>query len=501
MRKILGDWPGKNLILFLAALTIARLYFASAIELTEDEAYYRLWGLFPSYAYFDHAPMVGWWIAIGQSLFGDNAFGLRVLSPLSAFIGSVLIWRIALISFDRAVADLAVILFNAMPLIGIGGVMMTPDVPSVFFWGMALWTLIEWTRSRHDKWWLAFGIAAGLGLLSKYTNAFLGVGVLLWLIGSGRWRDAIRTPYFYLAGILVVVLFSPVIYWNYSNDWASFSKQFGRLKPDSLTMRYLGEWVGGQILLMSPVIFITAIMSFKQNGFVRNRPTEAVRLIILSLFPLLIYFLINSLSSRINANWTAPIFSSIAILSAAIISQMKPRKDLLSRGAVRIAAPLGYIMSTIIIVEALVAFLPVDRRNPISQIRGNDQLAESIQSYQRATGATAIVTSRYQTTAMLAWKLKNQSAVFQLTERIRYRNLPIPDLTLDSRPILYVGRNSDAKSFFDRYMSCFKKAEFIDEINRSERGVELARYQIWIIEGLNSAIMRRGQPEDCLGGP
>ena len=62
---------------FVLLLTVAKLLAAGFAHFVEDEAYYRLWGLYPALSYFDHPPMIGWWIWIGQQVFGDTIFGAR----------------------------------------------------------------------------------------------------------------------------------------------------------------------------------------------------------------------------------------------------------------------------------------------------------------------------------------------------------------------------------------------------------------------------------------
>ena len=113
--------PDAPILTLIAALTLARLVIANRTGLVFDEAYY------------DHAPMVAWWIAIGQSIIGDNALGVRLLGPISAGIGSLLLWRTACLLWTRPIADRAVYAFNAMLLPSLGSIVMTPDVPNVFF--------------------------------------------------------------------------------------------------------------------------------------------------------------------------------------------------------------------------------------------------------------------------------------------------------------------------------------------------------------------------------
>lgn len=488
--------PDRGLIIALSLLLLVRFIFAAQIALVEDETYYRLWGLFPSYAYFDHAPMVGWWITIGQFIFGDTAFGLRFLSPLSALIGSLFIWRIAQLSFDRSVANHAVVLFNAMPMIGVGSILMTPDIPSVFFWGLAIWTLVEWNRSNRNVWWIWFGLAAGLGMLSKYTNIFLGVGVLLWLVISGRWRQAIRTPEFYCAGLLALVLFSPVIYWNAVHEWASFSKQLGRLQSHDFTFRFFGEWSAGQILLISPVIFgfLVATLILGRNSKLRRNINA--QLIVMSFLPMIVYFFIHVFSSRINANWTVSLYSNFSILAAVSHRDLWTSQHSRSRQLIYLAAPLGFVMTAFVLIEALCAVLPASAKNPLSQLRGYNEMANDVRKVAKLYDAETLLTSSYQITGELSFHIKDL-AVIQLNERIRYLNMPKPEDILFAKPVLFIARETEAGQVLKGFEPCIANAERLQTIQRKDRGLVLDTYEVWRIRSVDPKIFARGHVEDC----
>ena len=136
-RPSLPSLPGPRILALLAGLTALRLLVAALSGLVFDEAYYRLWSLSPSFGYYDHAPMVAWWIALGRAFIGDTALGVRLLAVLSVGIGSLFLWRTAVLLFDQKIADRAVLFFNAMLIVSVGGIVMTPDIPSVFFWDSA----------------------------------------------------------------------------------------------------------------------------------------------------------------------------------------------------------------------------------------------------------------------------------------------------------------------------------------------------------------------------
>jgi 4-amino-4-deoxy-L-arabinose transferase-like glycosyltransferase len=84
--------------LVLAALTALRLVVAGIAPVSPDEAYYWVWSRALAPGYLDHPFMVALWIRIGTGLFGDGALGIRVVAPLSAALGSILIIDAARVS-------------------------------------------------------------------------------------------------------------------------------------------------------------------------------------------------------------------------------------------------------------------------------------------------------------------------------------------------------------------------------------------------------------------
>ena len=58
-------------MVFFAALAMTlafRLWFAHALPFTGDEAYFYYWGVTPDWGFYDHPPMVGWWLGALNAL-------------------------------------------------------------------------------------------------------------------------------------------------------------------------------------------------------------------------------------------------------------------------------------------------------------------------------------------------------------------------------------------------------------------------------------------------
>src|SRR5215813_14076945 len=216
--------PPPLLLGTIAVMAVLRAVVAASTDLVDDEAYYRLWALAPALSYYDHPPMVAWMIAAGRVLGGDNAFGIRLATLVTGLLGPLLLWRTTLLLFGAKVAEWSVWFALAMPLLTVGGIIITPDMPSVLFWGLTGWAMAELYASRNANWWLAVGLFAGLGLLSKYTNLFVGAGILIWLVGlrqNWRWFSCWQL---WAGGAVSALLTLPVVLWNREHDWASFGK-------------------------------------------------------------------------------------------------------------------------------------------------------------------------------------------------------------------------------------------------------------------------------------
>src|SRR5688572_1936700 len=200
------DRPAAVLLAAILALGLVRVWLAASLGLTEDEAYYRLWALAPARSYLDHPPMTGWMIAFGRWVAGDTPLGIRLPAILVSLGGPLVLWRTASILLGPIVARRATWIALAMPLLAVGGVIITPDTPSVLFWGLAGWALAELYSSRNANWWLVVGLTAGLGLLSKYSNLFVGASILLWLAWSPGNRVWLRRWQLWAGGVLACLL-------------------------------------------------------------------------------------------------------------------------------------------------------------------------------------------------------------------------------------------------------------------------------------------------------
>lgn len=473
----LRDMP-PLLAIAIGVSVLARALMSAVLGLTDDEAYYRLWTLAPALSYYDHPPMAAWMSVLTRSIVGDTALGLRLPSVLISLVGPLLLWRTVGILFGRGMAMTTVAFSLVMPLLAVGGVIITPDAPSVFFWGLVAWALAELHVSRNPNWWLAIGLFAGCGMISKYTNLFAGAGLLAWVLLIPRNRRFLLSWQLWAGGLIAAVCTLPVVIWNARHDWVSFAKQFGRVtRGADMTPVFTAEMLGGFVGLASPVIGLLALIGFGRvlGEAVRKRDERAI-LIMSGLLPMLLYFFVHAVHARVQANWLAPLYPALALCAAyQLASSSSPHKQRWFVGAVAV----GAVLTGLVYVHALRPFVVLPgARDPTSQMRGWDAVAAEVERMRRAHGARWIATAGYGVTGQLAFALRRQAEVVQVTERIRYVHLPAVSPALARTPSLVFDEDDHLALGVAR--AHFRTVEPIGRVIRGDRGVVFATYDLYL---------------------
>jgi 4-amino-4-deoxy-L-arabinose transferase-like glycosyltransferase len=481
-----GSAATGRILAVLLGLTMVRTHLADAIPLTDDEAYYRLWALRPALSYLDHPPMVGWLIAAGRAIAGDTEFGIRLMAVLASLLGGFAIWRTASLLFGPDVGGLAVSYAMVLPLLSVGAIIITPDTSSVLFQVLAVWSLAELHVSGRRNWWLAAGVFGGLGLLSKYTGLFFGATVVLWLLAIPANRRWLRCWQLYAGGFIALLLFLPVIVWNIEYDWASFSKQFGRVATSGrFSLKWQLELWGAMLLLVSPVLAWLAMqgIGWSIRGAALTRDWASA-LLVFAVAPILLYFVIHAFHGRVQANWLAPIYPFLAI-AAAFATKERSGGERRMRIAYAGGAAASIISALIYGHAVSPLVIRADLKEPTHQLRGWAELSEAVAGLARSSGAKWIATSSYATTGQLAFRLDRVLPVIQISERIRYVHLPNPDRTIIDSPALYVELDRRAKP--DLLKEKFRSATPLGTLERKYNGVVLARYQVYRIDSPRDA--------------
>lgn len=447
------------LIGFIAVVLVIRLVFAGLIHLTEDEAYYRLWALYPQAGYYDHPPMIAWWGWLGRHVVGDNALGMRLLPVLANAATTWLVFDSArLAGASERTAVRAAVWCNATLLVAFGAMLAIPDLPASFFWTLAVWAALKAFHSRPIAWWCAAGAAAGLATLSKYSALFLAPGILLWLVLTPETRRRLLTPGPWLAIPIAALLFGINVWWNAHHGWVSFEKQFGRAAPAHLAPKHVLEFLGAEIALINPLILPFVVRAVP--GLRRQGPNGDVRPFLALAAPFLLYLLVHSLHDKVQAHWPAPVFPGLAIAAAIAAEDATGWWARLRTAAPVLGLGLG---AAALIGMASPEFLK--GRDFAHNVHGWSAFATRLETMRSQAGAGWVGTLSYGEAAQIAGQHELHAPVLQLDERDRYVFLPSAQADI-SGPGLVVelSRRIDASML----QACFAEVRPLGEVRRTD---------------------------------
>jgi len=304
--------------MLFSAVFLFRLWFVSSLPLSGDEAYHWEWSRHLAWGYYDHPPLTAFLIWCATAVFGRSAeFTVRLPALLMLSGTAAICWHCArhvvkARGGEPAAAEragfLAGFLVLVVPIFAGLAVYMSTDPPLILFWTLALCSFYHAVNGRSWWAWVVFGAAVGLALTSKLLAFLLLPGLAAFLLASPDDRAWWREPQLYVAAAVGAVVFAPFVFWNAAHEWATFMFNFvyRQRAAGGFSVRFVPEFLLGQMLALSPLIFGLAVVCLMQGVVARReRRDRAVFLLALSgWFPLL-YFLYVSFRRRVGLHWPA----------------------------------------------------------------------------------------------------------------------------------------------------------------------------------------------------
>ena len=173
------------------------LVFGCDWDLCNDEAEYWAWSRRLDWSYFSRGPLIAWLIRLATEFLGGLSLKLTGSMMLAVRLPAVLlggltawgVFRLAsLTTGSRRPAMVAVLLLPAIPVLAIGGVVITSDTPLVCCWAWAaVWTYRA-MQSRQMRAWIVAGLIGAVGVWAKYSFLAFLASVGLFLLVSPAYR-------------------------------------------------------------------------------------------------------------------------------------------------------------------------------------------------------------------------------------------------------------------------------------------------------------------------
>ncbi len=243
-------------VAIIAAVTAAfHLATASIYGYHRDEFYYLAQGRRLAWGYVDNPPVTPFLYRAGETLFGTSRFGLAVLPAL---LHAALVVLTALVARElggNARAQLLAALGAAVaPIFVTTGHFLGTVTPEIVAGAAVTLFVAKVLHTGDPRWWVAAGIALGVGVLDHWTIGTFAIALVIGLLVTPQ-RELLFSRWAVAGAVVAAVIVAPNVWWQATHDWPqlTFAKQlrdYGTL-PKILPSQFviLG---GASVLLALP---------------------------------------------------------------------------------------------------------------------------------------------------------------------------------------------------------------------------------------------------------
>ena len=201
------------------AKLILHFYFNNRYGYFRDEFDYMSCGDHLQWGYVDQPPLIPFLTHLSRAVLGDS---LRAIRFMPALASSLLVVQAAATARTLGGRRYALVLTAlcvalAPQYLSNGGLLGTNALEPNLWLGCAQFVILAIKRS-DPRYWIGFGIVAGLGMEEKYTIAAFGLGIVLGLLFTEQ-RRTLWNRWFWLAGLAAFLIFLPNLLWNWHYDW------------------------------------------------------------------------------------------------------------------------------------------------------------------------------------------------------------------------------------------------------------------------------------------
>lgn len=357
----------------VAALTAARLAWLAfqSADLYPDEAQYWFWAQHLAFGYYSKPPLVAWLIALTTGLFGDGEFAVRLSAPLLHACAAGFVYGIGARLYDRRAGFWAALAYASLPGVSLSAFLISTDAVLMPCWAAALYAFIRARGADGRRWWVATGIAVGLGMLAKYAMAYWLVSAFLFVLLVPEERRHLRG--LLLAVGVAALFYLPNLWWNWDHGFASYLhvRDNAELKGALFHPQALAEFLVSQFLVFGPVFFAWLV-------WVCLRPSQLgareARLLAIFALPTLLLVITISFLSRAQPNWAAPAYVSATVLVVAAILTQGWRRLL----TLAIVLNLAAILCAFAASEGVAGIALPAKYDPLHRLRGWRMLGDAV---------------------------------------------------------------------------------------------------------------------------
>jgi len=204
------------IVLYIAGLKLLlHLFAANSYGYFRDELYYlALADRKLSLGYVDLPPLLVIITRFIRSTIGDSQFAIRLFPAVCGALKILLAAAIAREMGGRAIARIVAALatFSALVFWALDHI-LSMNTLEALLWPLCALIVLKIVNGADQRWWLAFGVVAGLGILNKYSMIFFGLALVVGILITPL-RSSLLNRWFWIAGGIAALMALPNFIWQ-----------------------------------------------------------------------------------------------------------------------------------------------------------------------------------------------------------------------------------------------------------------------------------------------
>jgi len=233
---------------------LVHLYFNNRYGYFRDEFDYMACGEHLSWGFVDHPPLIPFLIKMSRLVLGDSLRSIRFVPALAVSAAVILVAMIARELGSRGFGVVfAALAFIISPISLSDGSLLTTNCLEPLLWMGCVYFAILAIQRENPRYWLWFGVVAGIGLEEKYSIAVLGFAIVVGLLLTAQ-RRVFAEKWIWLGGALAFLVFLPNFLWNMKHHWPFFELMHN-IKADGrdVVLSPL-QYFAQQVLIIHPIL-------------------------------------------------------------------------------------------------------------------------------------------------------------------------------------------------------------------------------------------------------
>lgn len=479
-----------------------------------DEAFYWEWTRFdrPALGYVEHPPLAAYIIRLMSLTFGAHAWAWRIPAVLMGAASCCFMFLAARVLFSSRAGFWTAVAYLISPLYSMAaGSLLIPETLLTFWITLALYLSAKLVVTGDLQIFLILGVVLGGGLLSKLPAVLIPAALGLFLLLSPDHRHWFRKPQPYLMLLIALLIFSPVLYWNWTHDWIGlqFVAQRTAVKEQVSQSPLQLTWQSllGQAGYHSPLLYLFLWVAGAAATW-RAWAGRDERYLLLACFsvPVMLLFQLVAGLRFTLPHWPAAGYLAAYVALAGLLTERAGLWSTARRLAITSTVLLGALITALSPIALLVPLTTLGYHalqsrvgsprhviEPMAHCAGwGEEIRDGLVAARRRATAQygtppVVLTHFHMLAAILAYHLRDECEVLSIHAQAHQYDLWYDDEDLTDQPVLFVSSTAfltssgEAGQPLDYYK--FRECAEQQPIIIIRCGVEINRVHLWLCTG------------------